>query len=425
VHALSYWQQDGWRDRWRDAQVPARVDFAIAGGGFAGLMTAIRLRELNPDATICVLEAERVGFGASGRNAGFLSPLAAPIWLLGAERSTEQAWGAAHINAEVHALAAWIAENIPACELEPVTLSLQAQSRLSEPALREFVRAVELVGLEHELRNSRARPGFSSLEMAAYTLHPYKLVVGLAELAHQRGVMICEGGRMRGLVSVRSGGATVDIDRDGVQSSLHATKLVLCTNAYSSSIALGERMRPAVVMHSYMAATSPLTEPLVRDAEFTVEVSTAQAYHRTHRGRLIYGGLDKLRASSSNDVEPRERSELATLMAASFPGAGLSIEHAWRGCFHATPTGLPIIRTSDENFALVYNVGYGGTGVALSLVCAKLAASVASNGRFASATGVDDTRLLGLIQSTRISVRDAARTVARIARGAAMPWLGV
>ena len=95
----SYWQRDaGWCDRWISAAIPRDVDFAVIGAGFAGLMTSIRLREQNPSAQIVVLEAERVGYGASGRNAGFLSPLAAPVWLLGAERSPEQAWGAARIN---------------------------------------------------------------------------------------------------------------------------------------------------------------------------------------------------------------------------------------------------------------------------------------------------------------------------------------
>jgi glycine/D-amino acid oxidase-like deaminating enzyme len=102
----SYWQRDaGWCDRRRGAGVPASVDFAVLGGGLAGLATAIRLREQEPGAAIVLLEAERVGYGASGRNAGFLSPLAAPVWFLGAERSPEQAWAAARINADVHAIA--------------------------------------------------------------------------------------------------------------------------------------------------------------------------------------------------------------------------------------------------------------------------------------------------------------------------------
>jgi glycine/D-amino acid oxidase-like deaminating enzyme len=134
----SYWQLDaGWRDRWVDTAIPRHVDYAIIGAGLAGLATAIRLRQQDPTADIIVLEAERVGHGASGRNAGFLSPLAAPVWLLGAQRSPEQAWGAARINTEVHAIARWLAEHVPECELEAAKLALQAHSRISDAAKAE------------------------------------------------------------------------------------------------------------------------------------------------------------------------------------------------------------------------------------------------------------------------------------------------
>ncbi len=416
----SYWQQDaGWSDRWVGLPIPREVDFAVLGGGFAGLATAIQLRVQHPNAAIVVLEAERVGFGASGRNAGFLSPLAAPVWLLGAERCFEQVWGAAKINAEVHALASWIADHLPDCELQPATLALQAQSRVSEQALREFVRAVAYVGLLHQVVEGGEQSRYPALLMPAYTVHPYKLVRGLAEHADQRGVAIRERTPVRKVEGLRAGGARVHLSTGTV---IHANKVVACTNAYTSSIDLGERPS-ALVVHSFMAATAPVdTDGLELHGDFTVEVNTAQAYHRLHRNRIIYGGVDKLRAPAGGElaVPPRERARLQQQMAKSFSGVPLAIEHAWSGRFHATATGLPIIRTSEQNHALVLNVGYGGTGVALALACARLAACVASNGMFSN---VDDTRLLALIHATRISVRDSLRAITRIARGVAMPWL--
>ncbi|HUS30506.1 MAG TPA: FAD-dependent oxidoreductase, partial [Kofleriaceae bacterium] len=406
----SYWHTDAsWRDRWTDTPVPKHVDFAIIGAGFAGLSTAIRLREQNPSAQIIVLEAERVGFGASGRNAGFLSPLAAPVWLLGAQRSVEQAWGAARINAEVHAIARSLEQYD--CELAPATLALQAQSRLADAALREFAKAVELVGLEHRVVESRARPGRLYLEMSAYTLHPYKLALGLAEHAERHGITIRERTRVQSVEALRAGGARVKLDD---ASSFEAAKVVVCTNAYTPSIDVGERVA-ALVVHSFMAATEPAE--VARDGDFTVEINATQGYHRMHRGRVIYGGIDKLRMPDGDDfaVPLRERQKLESALHESFPHAALTTEHAWSGRFHATATGLPIIRMATENHAIVFNVGYGGTGVALSLVCARLAAAVASHGRF---TNVDDTRLLALIHGTRISVRDSVRAIARIARGA-------
>src|SRR5512139_1491189 len=249
----SYWQRDaGWSDRWVGLPVPRAVDFAVLGAGLAGLTTAIHLRRQHPGATIAVLEAERVGYGASGRNAGFLSPLPAPVWLLGAERSANQAWGAAKLNAEVHAVARWIAEHLPGCELAPATLALQAGSRVSDRALRELVRAVARVGLEHRIVESRARPGYTVLEMAAYTLHPYKLIRALAEHADQRGVQLRERTRVREVEGVRAGGARVHL-ADG--TVVEAAKVVACTNAYTSSIELGEHPT-ALVVHSFMTVTA-------------------------------------------------------------------------------------------------------------------------------------------------------------------------
>jgi glycine/D-amino acid oxidase-like deaminating enzyme len=415
----SYWQREArWSDRWVGVPVPSSVEFAVLGGGFAGLMTAIQLRLRHPTATIAVLEAERVGFGASGRNAGFLSPLAAPVWLLGAERSPEQAWGAAHLGAEVHALARWIGEHVPACELASATLALQAQSRISDRALRELVRAVALVGLAHRLAESRVRPGHAVLEMAAYTVHPYKLVCGLAGHADALGVRVHERTRATRVEGLRAGGARVHLEGGAV---VEAAKVVACTNAYTSSLELGERPT-ALVVHAFMTATAPVDgHALVRDGDFTVEINAAQAYHRMHEGRILYGGIDKLRAPEPDfTVPPRERARLEAYMAASFAGVSLTLEQAWSGRFHATPTGLPIIHTSEQNHALVLNVGYGGTGAALALVCARLAACVASNGTFSAEA---DTRLLALIHATRISVRDSVRVLGRIARDVAMPWL--
>jgi glycine/D-amino acid oxidase-like deaminating enzyme len=414
----SYWQLDaGWGDCWTNVPLPRAVDVAVIGGGFAGLMTAIRLRELDPRAAVVVLEAERIGFGASGRNAGFLSPLAAPVWLIGARRSPEQAWGAARMNHEVHDVAGWIGAHVPACELAPATLALRAEGRVSDAVLREFTRAVAVTGLQHELRESRTRARHLCLEMAAYTLHPYKLARGLAEYAEREGVGIHERARVRRIEGMPAGGATVHFE-DGTR--LAAAKVVVCTNAYTASIDHGERLG-ATVVHSFMTATAP-TDDVSRDADFTAEVNGRQAYHRMHDRRVIYGGIDKVRVPGGSEfaVPARQRQGLSDALKASFPGRELAIEQVWSGRFHATRNGLPIIRRSGHNAALVLNVGYGGTGVALSLVCARLAACVAAD---RSWVGDDDARLMALIQSTRLSVRDSVQAAAHIAWGAALPWL--
>lgn len=397
----SYWQRDaGWRDRYRDTPLPARVDIAVIGGGFAGLATAIRIRERRPDAQIVVLEAERVGYGASGRNAGLLSPLAAPVWLL----AREHAWAAVRIHDEMHAVARWIAGTIPSSELAPARLGLVARDRIARGALHEFVRAVDRTGLPHTTTDG-------ALEMAAYTVHPYALVCGLAEHAIQQGVTIVEGARVR---SIRGTQLVLD------DATVDASRIVVCTNAYTGSLELGESLR-ALVVHGFMTASEPLDPQerarLQRAADFVVEVNVAGAYHRMHRDRLVYGGIDALRAPPSDfAVPPRIRASLDRHLQSSFPHARVPVAEAWSGRFHATVTGLPIVRRA-RNPAIVLDVGYGGTGVTLSLVCARLAAALACDD-----VSPDDARLLATLHDTRISVRDAARAVGGILGRIAMPW---
>lgn len=342
----SYWQREaGWCDRWQDGSLPSSADFAILGGGLAGLTTAIRLRELHPGAEVVLLEAERVGYGASGRNAGFLSPLAAPVWLLGA-RSADQAWAAARINAEVHDTARWLAGSIPESQIHPTNLSLEATGTLSEVGLGELARALDDVALAYRLSESRTRPGRLALEMDAYSVHPYRLVRGLAEHASRAGVRIHERARVRA-VEAAHGGARVRLDGG---AALFARKVIVCTNGYTSTLDVGERIR-ALVVHSFMLASVPLDRPvlggIVRDGAFTVELNLDQAFHRLHDNRILFGGMDKVLAPPGDDFDAPAsvQSRLVRLLRDSYPRlAGITAAQAWGGRFHATASGLPIIR---------------------------------------------------------------------------------
>ncbi len=111
---MSYWQQEGGAAVGLPAaDPPDEVDFAIIGGGLAGLSTANAILERRPSASVAVLEANFVGYGASGRNGGLLSPLPAPVWLLTADGSSDHAWAVHALNGKLHALGAWLADKLP------------------------------------------------------------------------------------------------------------------------------------------------------------------------------------------------------------------------------------------------------------------------------------------------------------------------
>lgn len=358
--------------------MPSRVDVAVIGGGFAGLMTAIRLRERG--VSVVVLEAEYVGFGASGRNAGFLTPLPAPVWLLGDHAR------AARLNREVHAIARWL--GTLDCELTPATLAMRGVNRIWESSVRALADAVARAGLDHRLLASAVDPHRTVLAMDAYTLHPMKLVHALADHAERIGVQIVEDARVTAI-----DGGRVQL----ANGALEASTVVVCTNGYTRRLVSVR----ALTVHSYLAASAPLERIPARDGDLTIEVAGLyQPYHRLHTRRLIFGGVDTLREARLDGV----RQQLAAAMPAP-------IAEVWGGAFHATATGLPIIRRATRS--VVLNVGYGGTGVALSLVCARLAADLVLG---------STSELLDAIHATRISLRDSLSTATRIAGHLARPW---
>lgn len=410
----SYWQHEAnWTDRWHRNSLPTDVDYAIIGGGYSGLATAIQIQTLCPNAKTVVLEAERVGYGASGRNAGFISPVAAPIWLLGADRSAEQAWAVAHLNKEAHRVANWLSSTMADTEINKTNLCIEATSRLTAGGLREFARALDVSGLSYRLTDSRVHPGHPCLQMSGYTLHPYKLVSALAEHAINSGVTIFERTRVRGIKAMPQGAHVL---LDG--GELPASKIIVCTNAYTN-FDVGERIG-ALALHSFMVASAPLSprasESLIRDGDFVVELSAIQPYHRMHRNRVLYGGMDKVIPPSGGDfaVPKAQRQRIQKQMSTSFPHHEiLPIAESWSGKFHATATGLPIIRQSAANSAVILNVGYGGTGVVLSLIGSRLSAMLATDFRFAAQ---DDVRLLTLFQKTKLPLRGSVRTLSRLIR---------
>jgi hypothetical protein len=85
----SYWQREGAGTALQVTSPPARADIAIMGGGLAGISSALAVLDGQPGASVVVLEQKFVGYGASGRNGGLLSPLPVPVWLLTADKNED------------------------------------------------------------------------------------------------------------------------------------------------------------------------------------------------------------------------------------------------------------------------------------------------------------------------------------------------
>lgn len=400
--SMSYWQQAGGAAAGGSpsSDPPGDGDIVVIGGGFAGLSTAISILEQQPSRGVVVLEAEFVGYGASGRNGGLMSPLPAPVWLLTADASADHAWALRALNAKVHALGRRLADSYPESEAKPCTLHLQAMGRITASALNRLAGLLQRVEIGHSLVADAGRGGKPTLELPAYSVQPYRLVRALTAHAAKLGARICERVAVQAIEAVPAG---VRIRLAGGRE-IRAAKVVLCTNGYTGSITVPSRPR-AKVLRNYMIATDTLdAESLARLGDgqaFTVELNRSYVFYRVHRSRLVYGGVETFFRSPRDDFEVPAgvRKELEHLLAKSIPWRkDLGIATEWGGRYHSTATDLPIIRHAPDTKAIVFNVGYGGTGVALTQLFAPLAAAITLDLPLPDA---EDARLGEIMLATR------------------------
>ncbi|NUO58338.1 MAG: FAD-dependent oxidoreductase [Hamadaea sp.] len=327
------------------------VDVAIVGAGYTGLWTAYYLSLAAPSLRIAVVEAEHVGFGASGRNGGWCSallPMSAPTMQAAMEATVD----------EVGRVAA--AEGID-CDFAKGGTIVFA---------RTAVQARRAAGDDWlDAREARARCDAAGLLGATYTphcaaIHPLRLVRGLAAAVERRGVTIYEHT------------PAIQIHADRVlttHGTVRAHSVVRATEAYTSRLP-GHR-RTVAPVYSLMVATPVLPTSVwdtigLRERETFSEHRHLVIYgQRTADDRLVFGGRGApyhygSAIRPSFDRDDRVFAMLRQTLGELFPVLGdVPIEYAWGG-----PLG--IARDWHASVGVTKGVyhagGYVGDGVALS-----------------------------------------------------------
>ena len=369
---------------------PIRADVCIVGGGYTGLWTALRISELEPGASIALVEADICGGGPSGRNGGFALSWWPKIETLIKHVGEEEAFRLVRISVEaVDELGAF-------CEREGIdahyrrggwlwTATSPAQVGSWEAAVAAAERAgekpFELLSAEQvqERTGSPVHLG-AAFEADAATVQPALLARGLRRVALGRGVRIFERSPM------------VELDRDrGVvrtpSGSVEADAVVLATGAWLAGIP--ELKRAVVAVSSDMVATAPMPERL-EEAGWTGGEAVSDCrlmvhYFRTTKdGRVAFGqgGHRHVLGGRVDDAffarsEPAARL-LRTDLVRLVPSAeGVEVTHTWGGPIDRTVDGAPIFGSLPGRVPIAYAVGYSGNGVAPSLTAGKILASCA------------------------------------------------
>jgi gamma-glutamylputrescine oxidase len=353
------------------------VDVCVIGGGLTGLSAALHLAERGYKTLL--LEAEQVGWGASGRNGGQLNTglrkgAAELIELFGRERAKALFAMAEEAKALVRGL---IARHAIACDLKPG--SLYVAYKKSDPAwmatevelLHEVFghEAAELLSkAEVEARLGSRRYFGGIADGGAAHLHPLNFVLGLAAAAEAAGARISEQSRV---LKLAPGEVTTAAGR------VKTRFVVLGCNAYLD--ALEPRIAGMIMpISNYIIATEPLGEAgaaaLIRDDVAVCDTKFVVDYFRLSADRrLLFGGGETYSRHPPRDIAGFVRPHMLKV----FPQlADKRIDYAWGGQLAITMGRLPHFgRLPGDIF---FAQGYSGQGLALATLAGKLIAEAAS-----------------------------------------------
>lgn len=353
-----------------------RADVCVVGGGFAGLSAAIELARRGY--SVVLLEAERVGWGASGRNGGQAIVGHASDDAIEAQLGAADARRAWDVTVDgLRLLRERITDYKIDCEFVPGYLSLAVNARKAS-ALRQWHETCERAyGYPHwrwidhgDIGNWIASPRFHAGLHDALSghLHPLKYCLGLAAAARAEGVRIFEHSRVTGIE--RGAQPLLRTDAGAVRCDF----VVLAGNVYLGGLvpALAARIMP---VGTYIVATEPLphavAEALIRERAAVCDTNFVLDYFRPSRDdRLLFGG----RVSYSTMTPPNLAQSMKARMRKVFPqlAADISIDFAWGGFVDITMNRAPDFGRVAPN--IFYLQGFSGHGVALTGIAGRLVA---------------------------------------------------
>ncbi len=354
------------------------VDVAIIGGGFTGLSTAIHLRKAAPGLQVAVLEAEVVGYGASGRNGGF------SMTLFGLEPAVTRALFGRQRMLEAHRYMERAVDYVDALVREH-----HIQSDYWFPG---FLRAATTPGyvkrIQHdlELLTSMGVGGIEWIDEQAIRaqvdsprflggwweprcglLDPAKQARELKRVAQELGAQVYE----RSPVSEIRRGAKFSLHTPG--GVVRAGKIVFATNAYSHLIP--QLRRKQVPAFTHMVATEPLTPAQLGDIGWANRQGIEDARNLVHYfrlsidNRLVMGGSDvsiAYGADMERDLNARVFDDLERDVAWLFPTLkGVRFTHRWGGPVSVPVDLAPAIGHIGDRRA-VYSLGCVGHGVSMT-----------------------------------------------------------
>lgn len=338
--------------------LPDKADVLIIGGGIAGtsLLHHLTLRRI--DAVL--LERHHLAWGASGRNAGFLlagvaASYAEAVRVYGRERARE-VW---ELTGENHdrMVEAARGQDVGHRRLGSAVLAADEVERAllveSEQLLRED-------GFEARWDRSRL------INPRDGEIDPSAMVAALARQA--KAGAIREGVDVTAITPRRA-----DVEVQAGEQSCVAGVVVLATNAYTSQLAPGVKIRPT---RAQMLATAPESKSI---AEMPVYSNFGYRYWRQlPAGEVLLGGWRDTSLEGENTLEDAITPEIQARLdnAATERGVTAAVTHRWSGTMGFTENGLPLAGRLDGMPTVYVCAGFNGHGMGFAFMTARQVAGL-------------------------------------------------
>jgi glycine/D-amino acid oxidase-like deaminating enzyme len=351
----------------RDRELPDAADAVVVGGGYTGINAA---RELaRQGASVVLLEAETLGFGASTRNGGIVHPgykwgPKALIRRYGEDTGRELY---RETVAGYELVKQLIADEAIDCEFRESGFLELAYGPAHVADIHEAIESLAIVGVQATfVPRERLREEIGSdayfgglVYPGSGLLHPAKYFAGLVTAAERAGADLHEGVRAMAIRHQADGRLVVQTAR----GSIVTKDVIVGTNGYTDGLVPALRRR-IIPIGSYIIATEPLSEELAREISpngraFFDTKNFLYYWHVSEDRRMIFGGRASFLPTSVDHTAAILHEGLLEVHPQL---AGYRIDYAWGGNVGFTFDRMPHVGRRD---GVTYAMGCCGTGVAM------------------------------------------------------------